>query len=182
MSWFVDDANVFSNSLDQHITDVGCVLEKLRTSGFTIRPEKIQLGRKQVEFLGYIISKAGIRANPTKIGEILDLPPPRNQKQLRRFFGIMQYQSRFLPTYTQEVAPLRTLLKKGEKWRWTPEMNETFVKVKNLFARSILLQRSDYSRGYTIFTDASIRGISCILIQERERRVISTASRALTGP
>ena len=168
VSWFVDDANVFSNSLDQHITDVGRVLEKLRRSGLTIKPEKIQLERKQVEFLGYIISKSGIRANPTKIGEILDLPPPRNQRQLCRFFGIMQYQSRFLPTYAQEVVPLRTLLKKGEKWRWTPEMNETFIKVKNLFARSILLQRPDYSRGYTIFTDASIRGIACIFKQEGE--------------
>ena len=64
-------------------------------------------------------------------------------------------------------------------------MNDTFMKVKNLFARSVLLQRSDYSRGYTIFTDASIRGIACVLTQEGddgECRVISTASRALSIP
>ena len=75
----------FSNALDQHIIDVGCVLEILRNSGFTIKPEKIQLRRKQVDFRGYIISEEGVRANPTKIGEILDLPTPKNQKKIRRF-------------------------------------------------------------------------------------------------
>ena len=87
--------------------------------------------------------------------------------------------------YAQEAAPLRTLLKKVGKWRWMPEMNEAFIRVKNLFPRSVLLQRPDYSRGYTVFTDGSIRGISCILTQEGddgERCVIATVSRALTGP
>ena len=185
VSFYVDDACMFSDTIDQHIIDVGNVLGKLRDSGFTIKPEKLQLGRRQVEFLGYIISENGVRPNPAKIGEILDLPTRRNQKQLRRFFGIVQYQSRFLVNYAQEAAPLRTLLMKGEKWRWTPEMNQSFMRVKNLFARSVLLQRPDNSRGYTVFIDDSIRGISGILTQEGddgERRVIATVSRALTGP
>ena len=185
VSFYVDDAVVFSDTIEQHIVDVGKVLNKLKDSGFTIKPGKLQLGRKQVEFLGYIISEDGVRPHPAKIGEILDLPTPRNQKQLRRFFGIVQYQSRFLVNYAQEAAPLRILLKKGVKWNWTPELNQAFIRVKNLFARSVLLQKPDYSRGYTIFTDASIKGISGILTQEDddgERRVISTVSRALTGP
>ena len=181
---YVDDVCVFSDSLDQHIQDVAFVLERLRLNGFTIKPEKIQLGRKEVEFLGFIISEDGIRANPAKIGEILDLPPPKNVKQLRRFFGICQFQSRFLLNYSQAVAPLRALLKKGQRWSWTPEMNEAFITVKNLFARSILLQRPDYAYPFTIFTDACINGIGTILTQEvgeGERKVIATASRALNN-
>ena len=81
------------------------MLQKLQENGFTIKPEKIQLARKQVEFLGYIISEDGIRANPSKVGEILDVPPPKNIKQLCLFFGIRQFQSRFLLNCSQEVAP-----------------------------------------------------------------------------
>jgi len=42
----------------------------------------------------------------------MELPPPKNVRQLRRFLGICQYQARFLITYAKEVQPLRELLKK----------------------------------------------------------------------
>ena len=64
VSFYVDDACVFSDTIDQYIIDVGNVLRKLRDSGFAIKPEKLQLGRRQVEFLGYIISENGVRPNP----------------------------------------------------------------------------------------------------------------------
>ena len=82
-------------------------------------------------------------------------------------------------SYAQEAAPLRTLLKKGVRWKWTPETQEVFIRVKNLFAKSIQLQRPDENVPYLIYTDASLKGISCVLTQETgdgERKVISTAS------
>ena len=182
---YVDDYCIFSNDLDQHIRDLDFVLGKFRESGFTVKADKLQLGRRQVEFLGYIISEEGIRPNPTKIGEILDIPPPKNAKQLRRFFGICQYQSRFLINFSKEVQPLRALLKKDTRWKWTAEMNEAFIRVKNLFAKSVLLQRPDFDVPFTIYTDASQRGVACVLVQEKEPdecRVIATASRALSNP
>ena len=60
----VDDVCVFSRYLDQHIKGVGCILQRLQENGFTIKADKIQLARKQVEFIGYIISEDCIRANP----------------------------------------------------------------------------------------------------------------------
>ena len=94
VSLYADDICIFSRDLDQHIKDVGSVLQRLRDAGFTIKPEKIQLARRQVEFLGYVISEDGIRANPTKVGDVLDIPAPRTARQLRRFFGICQFQSK----------------------------------------------------------------------------------------
>ena len=57
---------IFSKDLDYHIKDVGCVLQKLQEAGFTIKPDKIQLARKQVEFFWVRIFR---RWHPSQPGE-----------------------------------------------------------------------------------------------------------------
>ena len=114
----------------------------------------------------------------------MDIPAPRNIRQLRRFLGVCQYQARFLINYAKEVQPLRELLKKDKKWKWSEHENEAFFNVKRLFAESILLQRPDYDRPFIVYCDASYRGVGCILVQEddhSETRVIATASRSLNN-
>ena len=185
LALYVDDICLYANDFDKHVEDINFVLDKLRSHGFTVKPQKVQLAQPQIEFLGYIVSGDGIRPNPEKIESIQKIPPPRNVRQLRRFLGICQYQSRFLVNYSKEVEPLRRLLQKDVKWRWTDEIDTAFQKVKQLFADSILLQKPDYDHSFVIYTDASGYGIGCILVQEIDEndcRVIASASRSLSSP
>ena len=48
-------------------------------------------------------------------------------------------------------------------------MQEAFIKVKNLFARSILLRRPDYNKEYTVYRDAS-KNEDYLCINTGERR------------
>jgi hypothetical protein len=75
------------------------------------------------------------------------------------------------------------LLKKGNKWQWSPELQKAFVKLKERFANSIHLVQPDESLPYIINTDASGRAVGGVLMQtnrEGETHIVSTASRVLT--
>ena len=87
-SCFVDDVCIFDDEFETHLRHVDHVISKLREHGFTVKPEKTHFFKREVEFLGFIISDAGLRPNPKKVESIMDLPPPKNLKQLRRFLGI----------------------------------------------------------------------------------------------
>ena len=181
---FVDDFCIMDHDYDTHIEHLGYILGRLKEYGFSAKAEKTQLIQHEIQFLGFVISEQGIRPNQKKIEAIMDIPPPKNIRQLRRFLGICQYQARFLISYAKEVQPLRDLLRKDKKWQWTENENEAFSNVKKLFAESILLQRPDYDRPFIIYCDASYKGVGCILIQEtanKETRVIATASRSLNN-
>ena len=179
---FVDDFCIMDDDYETHLRHLDHILSRLRKHGFSVKAEKTQLIKEEIKFLGFVISAHGIRPNREKIEAIMDIPPPKNVRQLRRFLGICQYQARFLVNYAKEVQPLRELLRKEKRWKWTERENDAFHSVKRLFAESVMLQRPDYDRPFLIYCDASYRGIGCILIQEtdeNETRVIATASRSL---
>jgi hypothetical protein len=85
--------------------------------------------------------------------------------------------------YSEYVAPLLPLLKKGSKWIWNQEKEQAYQRLKNSFAASIQLAPPREDLPYEIHTDASKVGISAILSQKDESgevAIISTASRVLT--
>ena len=163
---FVDDFCIMDYDYDAHLQHLDYILGKLREHGFSVKAEKTQLIKDEINFLGFVISEKGIRPNRGKIEAIMDIPHPKNVRQLRRFLGICQYQARFLINYAKEVQPLRELLKKEKRWKWSAREDEAFQNVKRLFAESVMLQKPDYDRPFIIYCDASYRGVGCILIQE----------------
>ena len=148
---FVDDFCIFDDDCQEHLSHIDYVLSKLAENGFTVKPSKVQFCKRKVEFLGYIISEDGIRPSPERINAIKEIPPPKNVRQMRRFLGICQYQARFVINYAKEVQPLRELLKKDTKWRWTSHEGTAFNRVKALFAESVQLQKPN-DKPFIIYT------------------------------
>ena len=82
--------------------------------------------------------------------------------------------------YAEYIEPLVPLLKKGEKWKWTEDREEAFVRLRGAFAASIHLSHPRNDLPYVVYTDASCFAISGILMQVDELNqtaIISTASR-----
>jgi hypothetical protein len=145
---------------------------------------KCRFGVAKVKFLGHEISQSGVSADPDRIAAILQYPPPRNQKQLRQFLGTCNFHNRFIIGYAEYVAPLLPLLKKGTKWKWTIQEQESFERLRRSFANSLQLAHPAEGKPYELYTDASKVGISAILCQRSdndELLIISTASRVITA-
>jgi hypothetical protein len=162
---YVDDLVVHSVRFEDHLRHLDTVLQKLTTAGFTINPSNCSFCKIQIKFLGHVISSEALLPDEDKIKAILSYPPPRNQKQLRRFLGICNFHHHFIPNYAQFVSPLLTLLRKGTKWKWTSDLQMAFETLRDRFAHSIELVHPDSESEYVINTDASARAIGGVLMQ-----------------
>jgi len=63
------------------------VLNKLASAGFAINTRKCSFCKREIKFLGHVVSGEKLMPDPQRIEVILNYPAPRNQKQLRRFLG-----------------------------------------------------------------------------------------------
>jgi hypothetical protein len=180
---YVDDIVLHSSGFDDHLATLESVLCKLTSAGFTINASKCHFCRPEIKFLGYIICDRTLRPDPRRIQAILSYPPPKNQKQLRKFLGICNFHHQFIVNYSQYIAPLLTLLRKGSKWSWSSEMQKAFEELREKFAHSIYLVQPDDSQDYIINTDASVKAIGAVLMQRNKEglvNIVSTASRVIT--
>ena len=64
---YIDDVIIFSNNFEQHLERLSDVLSRLQTAGLKLSPHKCQLLKKQVSFLGHVVSEHGIATDLSKI-------------------------------------------------------------------------------------------------------------------
>jgi hypothetical protein len=76
---------------------------------------------KEVPYLGYIISKDGLRPDPEKCKVVAEFPVPRNVKETRAFTGLCNYYRRFVENFAKIAAPLHALTRKNVTFEWTKE-------------------------------------------------------------
>ena len=179
---YVDDLIVHSSTFIEHLQHIDGVLHKLTTAGFTINAAKCQFCKPEIKFLGHIISDKTVRPDKERNESILRYPAPKNQRQLRKFLGVCNFHQQFIVNYASYVEPLLVLLRKGNRWRWTTELQRAFETLRSKFAESICLVHPDEEKSWIINTDASGKAIGSVLIQQGENgdfNIISTASRVL---
>jgi hypothetical protein len=76
--------------------------------------------------LGHIISKEGIRIDPSRIEAILKIEHPRNLKELQSFIGKINFLRRFIPNLAELLRNITNMLKKDAKIKWDPESRRSF--------------------------------------------------------
>jgi hypothetical protein len=93
---YADDIAIFSNSVEEYKINTRLVLEALRDAGVTVSIKKSTLFAERIEFLGHVISPAGLEVAASKIEKILDWLAPRNVSEIRAFLGLVNYISGFI--------------------------------------------------------------------------------------
>ena len=108
---FLDYLLVLTNgSFDDRLSKLGKVLELLSQAGLKCNANKCSFGAKGVEYLGYLLTRDGIRPVPAKIKSILALSPPKNVRQVRRLLGMIQYYRDLWGKWSHILAPLSNLV------------------------------------------------------------------------
>jgi transposase InsO family protein len=178
---YMDDILVFSPDGDRHLKDLDSVFHALKAAGLKLRLEKCALGRKEVAYLGHVVSEAGISTSPKKVSKLLEMRSPANITDLRAFLGLANYYRSFVPRYADLSSSLTKKLRKGLGWEWNEEDERAAVAIKTEIAAAATLAFPDFSLPFLLQCDASKTGISAILAQVRdnEERPIWFASRVL---
>jgi hypothetical protein len=136
---YVDDIVVktrkASNLLSDHETTFKC----LRAKGVKLNPEKCVFGVPRGMLLGFIVSERGIKANPKKIEAITNMGPIKDLKGVQRVMGCLVAMSRFISCLGEKGLPLYRLLRKAERFTWTPEAEEALGNLKALLTNVPIL-------------------------------------------
>ncbi|GJS07162.1 putative reverse transcriptase domain-containing protein [Tanacetum coccineum] len=174
---FIDDILVYSKSEEEHERHLRIVLEILRQKKLYAKFSKCEFWLQQVAFLGHIVSADGIIMDPSKVEAITKWPRPTTVTEVRSFLGLAGYYRRFVEGFSRLALPLTQLMRKGEKFVWTDERQESFEELKRRLVSAPILTLPSGSGGFQIYSDASKKGLGCVLMQHG--KVIAYASRQL---
>jgi hypothetical protein len=166
---YLGDLLVISKStFEDHLQKVDQVLGKLTEAGLKGNLKKCTLAKTETEYLGYIVTRDGIKPQPKKVEAILNIRSPRTLRQLKSLLGMVQYYRDMWPKRSHILAPLTTAssTKNQKKFKWTEEMEDAFTEMKKIMAQEALLALPDYTKPFQVYTDASGFQLGAVLQQE----------------
>ncbi|KAG1925888.1 hypothetical protein F2P79_025232 [Pimephales promelas] len=177
---YLDDVIVFSPDFHTHMHHLEGVFRAMEKYGLKLRPEKCQLLRKEVQFLGHRVKK---------VAAVQGWGPPRTVRQVRSFLGFVGYYRRFIKGFSGLAKPLNQLLagtgrargKGSPSVHWDSTCETAFQNLKQELLKAPILAYADFTQPFLLYTDASNAGLGAVLAQEHQgvERVITYASRSL---
>jgi len=79
---YLDDILIYSDDITQHQSHIKEVLKRLRKAGLYVKAEKCEFHSDSIEYLGYVLSPAGLTMSDTKVKTIQDWPEPKKVKDI----------------------------------------------------------------------------------------------------
>ena len=113
--YFIDDILVTGRTTLEHEENLRRVLDRIREHGLYLKKSKCLFFQKELEFLGHLISKDGVKPTQSRITSVQEAQAPRNKQELQSFLGMVTYNAKFMPSLSHILHPLYQLLKKQAK-------------------------------------------------------------------
>jgi hypothetical protein len=179
---YLDDILIYSKNYKEHLQHVKVVLKQLREAKIQLKLSKCVFHAKEVEFLGFIVNKDGVKMDGNKVRSVLEWKSPRTVKEIQSFLGFANFYRRFIKGFSKIVAPITRLLKKEVKFDWNEEAEQAFQQLKIAFTSDPILTHFEEKRTCVIETDASDTALGAVCSQEHEGVLHPVAfySRSLT--
>lgn len=182
---YLDDVAIFSDSWETHVENLRAVLERLRQTGLSVKPEKCQLGRAEVSYLGHVIGQGCRRPSEVKTAAVAEHRRPKTKTEIRAFLGFSGYYQHYTENYSHIASPLTDALRKSEPQivQWNEAKERAFNSLKEALTKGPVLRAPDYAREFVVQCDASDRGVGAILSQtddEGNERPVLYISRKLS--
>ena len=136
-----------------HDNNFHSLMRRCREQNIKLNQDKVNLRRKEVPFMGHVIS--GLQADPAKVKAVLEMPTPTDVASERRFIGFTNYLSKFLPRLSDALEPLRKLSSPGVEWFWTDIHDSAFRQHKLQVTKAPVLKFFDSTESLTLQCDAS---------------------------
>jgi len=200
---YLDDVLCFSGSFEEHVDVLRRVLQALQQHGVKLRPEKCELFRKEVRYVGWLVSADGVRVDPKDVEAVQALreKTPQYVGDVRRLLGFLSYYRAYVQDFSRIARRLYKLLEvklsspqpKSPKVKspqlssctaveWSSEHKQTLEYLINLLTKPPVLAYPNFDQPFILHTDASQQGLGAVLYQKQDgkMRVIGYGSRTLT--
>ena len=208
---YLDDILVFSQSFESHVENVRTVLRRLKEYGIKLKPAKCEMFRREVRYLGRVVSSEGSKIDPADTIAVRALKDkrPATVGELRAIMGLLSYYRQYIRNFSQIAAPLYDLMRtptdvqnrnkhetrvrqmkrknngapSSQPIAWTEKHQHLLEELLDHLVEPPVLAFPDFSKPFVLHMDASNLGLGAVLYQEQEgkMRVIAYASRTLTA-
>lgn len=165
VSVYLDDILVVSATFETHLQDLKLVFIRLQEFGFTVNGDKTTLLRKEIDYLGFVLSTNGIIPNPAKIDAIQRIQFPKSKKELRIFLGMVNYIRNFLPGIAHIIQPLCKLTGKNTLFFFDEKAKIAFLRTKEIVSSTTLMRHPNFQETLQVFADASQKGYGGVILQ-----------------
>lgn len=143
---YLDDILIFSRGIREHGSHVRQVLQRLLENKLDVKADKCQLHASSSLFLGYIVEAGKVRADLEKITAVKKWPQPGSRKQLQWFLRFANFYQQFIKNFSQVAAPLTKLISPVVPFGLSPEVEQVFGRLKQLFVTAFVLVQPDTIR------------------------------------
>lgn len=163
---YIDDVILYSKSLNDHLQHLTEIIKVHAKAGMKIKLKKTKLFQQEVEYLGHLVSKEGIKMVPEYVDRILSWPRPQTGKELKSFLGFCGYYRGFIPEYSKLSCDLESM-KMQDKPVWSDKSIKDFESLKIAFTKAPTRGFPDYEsdQPFILDTDFSKEACSAVLSQ-----------------
>ncbi|KAL0551952.1 hypothetical protein IC582_011045 [Cucumis melo] len=162
---FIDDILVYSKTEVEHEEHLYQVLETLQANKLYAKFCKCELWLKKVSFLGHIISSEGVSVDRTKIEVVTSWLRPSIVSEVHSFLDLVGYYRRFVEDFSRIASPLTQLTRKRTSFVRSLVCESSFWELKQKLVTTQVLIVPDGSGSFVIYSDASKKGLGCVLMQ-----------------
>ncbi len=176
---YLDDLLILTKGVwEDHLEQLEKVLSRLQDAGLKVNATKSYFGKPEVEYLGYMITREGIKPVLDKVRAMQDIAPPKTRKQLRSFIGFINYYRDMWKHRSGTISPLSRMTSKTTPFKWGEEQQKAFEDIKAIIARDVMLSYPDFSKVFHVYADASQTQLGATIVQDE--KPIAFWSRKLT--
>src|SRR6266508_438607 len=165
---YIDDVIIKSRVKEDLVSDLSETFTNLRRFRWKLNPEKCVFGVPSGKLLGFIVSYRGIEANPEKLKDIFRMNSPTKLKDVQKLTGCMAALNHFVSRLGEQAMPFYKLLKKQDKFQWTPEAQQAFDKLKEFLTCPPVLVPPMPEEPLLLYIAATSHVVSTAVVVERQ--------------
>ncbi|CAB0030056.1 unnamed protein product [Trichogramma brassicae] len=168
---YLDDILVSSTSVEEHKVQLEIVFRRLQEHSLQLNLDKCEIGRDQVDFLGYRVSSEGYKPLDNKVRALIEYPKPANIEELRRFLGVLNFYRSSIPHAAEMQSHLNKYLKDSRKKdkrpvEWDNDANDAFERCRQSLVEVVSLAYPHSNAQIRVVTDASDVAMGAALEQQ----------------
>lgn len=203
---YLDDVLCYAKTFEDHVQVLRRILRALQRHGVKLRAAKCELFKKEVRYVGRLVSAEGVRIDPKDLEAIQALrsKTPSTVGEVRKLLGFLSYYRTYIQDFSRVAKPMYELLqathpatgvpqlktKKGKgaqlpsrtPVQWRQEHQRSLDQLIHTLSKPPVLTYPDFELPFVLHTDASEQGLGAVLYQRQggKLRVIAYGSRTLT--
>ena len=167
---YIDDMLVKSKELPDHAEHLQEAFELLRAYGMKLNPLKCTFGVNAGRFLGFMVTRRGIEANPAQFKAILESPAPTSRKRVQQLTSRLAALRWFISRFTDRLKPFFVTIKGANQARWIEECDKALTPIKQYLAEPPVLASLEAGKTLFLYLVVSDVSVSVALFKEDENR------------